>query len=187
MNAFKAELTDHQELFGRLDRCETAIDEAMGSIVSSFKSGGKLLIAGNGGSAADAQHIAGEFIGRFKFDRPPLPAIALTTDSSVLTCIGNDYGFDDVFVRQVHALASSDDILLVISTSGNSKNLLDCVEVARKKGVTVVFFGGKDGGTLKSLSDISIVVPSQVTARIQEAHIFIAHYICGQVEKELFG
>ncbi|MBI5238279.1 MAG: D-sedoheptulose 7-phosphate isomerase [Deltaproteobacteria bacterium] len=155
-------------------------------IVESFKSGGKLLLAGNGGSAADAQHIAAEFINRFEIERPPLPALAITTDTSNITSIGNDYSFDQVFSKQVRALGRENDVLLAISTSGNSANIIKAVDAARSIGIKVIALSGKDGGRLASMSDIVLNVESKTTARIQEVHITIGHIICELVDHMLF-
>lgn len=161
---------------------ETVSDVAT-EIIVRFKEGGRLLIAGNGGSAADAQHFAGEFQGHYKKDRASLPAIALNTDTSTLTAIGNDYSFHDVFSRQVHSLGQADDIFLAFSTSGNSKNILHALETANEKGMVTVSFLGKDGGAAKELSDYAIVVPSDNTPRIQEVHTLFLHEITEEVEK----
>ncbi|MFC1868006.1 SIS domain-containing protein [Thermodesulfobacteriota bacterium] len=155
-------------------------------IVLAFTNDHKLLLCGNGGSAADAQHIAAEFINRFELERPPLPAIALTTDTSVITCIGNDYSFNDVFAKQVKALGVEGDILLAISCSGNSPNVLFAVEAARNQGIYVVGLTGGDGGKLKGLSHSCMVVNSSSTARVQETHIFAGHIICKLVDYILF-
>ncbi len=154
-------------------------------IQRSLKDGGKILFFGNGGSAADSQHIAAEFIGRFKKERKSLPAIALTTDTSILTAIGNDYGFDKVFSRQVEGLAQKNDIVIGISTSGNSKNVIEGIKLAKKMGLKTISMTGCDGGELGKISDISVIVPSKVTARIQESHICIFHIICELVEENL--
>jgi D-sedoheptulose 7-phosphate isomerase len=154
--------------------------------VDAFKRGNKVLIAGNGGSAADAQHMAAEFVARFEFDRPGLPSIALTTDSSALTAIGNDYGFERLFSRQVEALGRPGDIFIGISTSGNSKNILKAMEVCVALGVTRVALCGA-GGKIKEMSDVVLAVPSTHTPRIQESHGLIMHIICGLCEAELFG
>lgn len=162
--------------------------EKMGDLITAcYKNKGKLLIAGNGGSAADAQHIAGEFVSRFMFDRPGLPAIALTTDTSILTAIGNDYGFEKLFSRQVEALAEKGDIFLAISTSGNSANILAGIERAKAGGLTVLGFTGGVGGKMKELCDLCFVSPSQETPHIQETHITVGHIICGYVEMNIFG
>lgn len=155
--------------------------------VESYRKSGKLLIAGNGGSAADAQHFAGELVSRFEFDRPPLAAIALTTDTSILTAIGNDYGYRDVFSRQILAHGLHGDIFVAISTSGNSGNILDAIVTARKIGLTVVGLSGQTGGEMKDLCDYCICAPSSSTPRIQECHLVIEHTICGYIEEAIFG
>jgi D-sedoheptulose 7-phosphate isomerase len=154
--------------------------------VHTFRSGKKLLVFGNGGSAADAQHIAGELVSRFKFDRPALPALSLVTDTSIITAIGNDADYSQIFARQVEALGQEGDIALAISTSGNSLNVLRGIEIARKKKLKTVAFTGKDGGKLAPLVDYALIVPSQETPRIQEVHLTLAHVLCEIVEKELF-
>ena len=155
-------------------------------VINTYKAGGKVLLIGNGGSAADAQHIAAEFIGRFKLERVGLPAIALTTDTSIITALANDYGYDTVFSRQLEALANDKDVLIAITTSGTSSNILKAIEVARSKNVKVIGLTGGDGGKLQDVADITIIVPSDNIPRIQEAHITIGHIICDLVEKELF-
>lgn len=152
--------------------------------LKSIQNGNKIILAGNGGSAADSQHIAAEFTGRFLRERQSLPAIALTTDTSALTAIGNDYGYDYVFSRQLSGLANKGDIFIGISTSGNSTNIIEAVKIAKSKEVTTIGLLGKSGGVLKGLVDYSIVIPSDVTARIQEMHILIGHIICEYVDKE---
>ena len=149
-----------------------------------LRQGGKILLAGNGGSAADAQHFASEIVGRFKKERKGYPAIALTTDSSILTAWSNDYGFDTIFSRQIEALGREGDIFFGISTSGNSKNIIEAVKKAKELGVINVCLLGKDGGKLKDLTDFSVVVPSVNTPIIQECHIMLIHIICEEVEKQ---
>lgn len=155
-------------------------------VVKSFKAGGKLMLVGNGGSAADSQHIAAEFINRFEIERPPLPALALTTDSSDLTSIGNDYSFDQIFSKQVRALGRKGDVLLAISTSGNSANVMKAVETARSMGIKTVALTGKDGGKLAGAADLLLNVEAKKTARIQEVHITICHILCELVDNMLF-
>ena len=162
------------------------IQETAESIAGCFKSGGKLLIAGNGGSAADAQHLAAEFVNRFEIERPPLPALALTTDTSNITSIGNDYSFDQIFSKQVRALGKENDILLAISTSGGSPNIIKAVDAARSMGIKVVALTGKGGGTLADKADIVLNVDSKTTARIQEVHITVCHILCELVDNMLF-
>ncbi len=155
-------------------------------IVQAFTNDRKLMLCGNGGSAADAQHIAAEFINRFEFERPPLPAIALTTDSSIITSIGNDYSFNDIFSKQVKAIGVEGDILMAISTSGNSANILSAVKAAKDMGIYVAGLAGNDGGKLKGLVDSCLIVNSTSTARIQESHILAGHIICKLVDYILF-
>ncbi len=147
----------------------------------------KTILAGNGGSAADAQHIAAELVGRYGFDRPSIPSLALTTDTSNLTAIGNDYGYDQVFSRQLAGMGQKGDIFFGISTSGNSQNIINAFEVAKEKGITTVALVGRDGGKMGAMADIALIVPSDSTPRIQESHILIGHIICDIIEKEVFG
>lgn len=153
----------------------------------TYLHGGKILIAGNGGSAADAQHMAGELVSRFYFDRPPLNALALTTDSSVITAIGNDYGYDQTFARQVNGLGNKGDVFVAISTSGRSKNILMALKEAHKKGINSIGLTGESGGEMGADCDVLLKVPSSSTPRIQEIHIFFIHTICGFIEEELFS
>jgi D-sedoheptulose 7-phosphate isomerase len=155
--------------------------------VELYRNGKKTLLAGNGGSAADAQHIAAELVGRYGFDRPSIPSIALTTDTSNLTAIGNDYGYDKVFSRQMEGMGSEGDLFIGISTSGNSVNIINAITAAKAKGVKTVALVGRDGGEMARIADFAIIVPSNDTPRIQESHILIGHMICDIIEKELFG
>ena len=155
-------------------------------IALAFTSDRKLLLCGNGGSAADAQHIAAEFVNRYVLERPPLPALALTTDTSILTSVGNDYSFEETFSKQVKALGMKGDVLLALSTSGNSPNVLMAVKTAKKQGILTVGLTGGDGGELADLTEISLVVKSHKTARIQETHILVGHIICELVDYILF-
>lgn len=164
-----------------------AMIAAVDAITHAFKNGGKVILFGNGGSAADSQHIAAEFIGRFQKERRSLPAIALTTDTSALTALGNDYGFDVVFARQLEGLGRKGDVAVGISTSGNSPNVVEAFKKAADMGITRIAMTGEGGGKLAALADIKICVPSKVTARIQESHICIAHCICELVEKNFCG
>lgn len=182
---FLSNLTSHQALMAELSALDTTITDAGDVLAALLGAGGKLLFCGNGGSAADCQHLAAELTGRFMKDRRPLAGLALSTDSSALTCIGNDYSFDDVFARQVHALGRPGDALLAISTSGQSPNVIKAVQAAREIGIYTVGLLGRDGGPLRSLCDAAIVVPGQVTARIQEAHLLIGHTLCGLIESGL--
>ncbi|WP_295648308.1 D-sedoheptulose 7-phosphate isomerase [uncultured Mucilaginibacter sp.] len=158
------------------------ISDACKLILECIKNGNKVLLFGNGGSAGDAQHIAAEFTGRFVKERRSLPAIALTTDTSALTAIGNDYGFERVFERQVEGLANKGDVLIGISTSGNSVNVIKALDLGKKLGCKTIGLSGRDGGKMNDHCDINLVVPSQTTARIQEMHILIGHIICGAVD-----
>jgi D-sedoheptulose 7-phosphate isomerase len=164
------------------------LEGAIDLVADALGGGRKVLLFGNGGSAADAQHIAAEFVGRFLRERRPLPAIALTTDTSALTAIGNDYGYDDVFARQVRALGRSGDVAVAISTSGRSPNVLRAVEAARELGLRTIGLTGGDGGTLAGMVDVSLrVSASKLSARIQETHILVGHVICELVDRRLFG
>jgi len=162
------------------------IEDAVEAIIKSYQNNGKVLLCGNGGSAADAQHIAAEFSGRFYFDREPLNAEALHTNTSFLTAVANDYGYDDVYARMIKASGNKGDILIALSTSGNSGNILKAIESAKNKGMFVIGFTGESGGKMKNLCNCLLNVPSSDTPRIQEAHITIAHIICDFVEKALF-
>jgi D-sedoheptulose 7-phosphate isomerase len=155
--------------------------------VALYKTDKKTILAGNGGSAADAQHIAAELVGRYGFDRPSIPSLALTTDTSNLTAIGNDYGYDQVFSRQLEGMGQCGDIFIGISTSGNSTNIVKAFESAKKKGIKTVALVGRDGGLMAKMADMSIVVPSDSTPRIQESHILIGHILCDIIEKEIFA
>jgi D-sedoheptulose 7-phosphate isomerase len=154
-------------------------------IANSLKSSGTIFWCGNGGSAADSQHIAAEFVGRFKKDRRPLRSIALTTDTSVLTCVANDYSYEEIFSRQLNALGRDGDVLVAITTSGQSENIKQALIQARKMGIKTIGLLGKNGGICKDYSDVSLIVPSDTTARIQEAHILIEHLLCELVEQKL--
>jgi D-sedoheptulose 7-phosphate isomerase len=161
--------------------------EVAQACVDVYRKGKKILIAGNGGSAADAQHFAAELVGRYGFDRPSLPSIALTTDSSNLTAIGNDYGYEYVFSRQLEGLGQEGDMFIGISTSGNSQNVINAFISAKDRGITTVALVGRDGGKMASMADYAIIVPSSATPRIQESHLLIEHMICDIIEKEIFG
>lgn len=165
----------------------TLIKNASLEVIKAYKNGNKTLLAGNGGSAADAQHIAGEFVSRFYFDRPGIASIALTTDTSILTAIGNDYGYENLFARQVQAQGVKGDVFIGISTSGNSKNILKALELCKQKEIISIGLSGASGGAMNELCDYCIKVPSTCTPRIQEAHILIGHIICAIIEEELFG
>ena len=163
------------------------VEKVSSVIIDAYKNGKKTLLAGNGGSAADAQHIAGELVARFYFDRPGLPSIALTTDSSVMTAIGNDYGYERLFARQVQALGNEGDVFIGISTSGNSPNIIKALEACKEKSIITIGLTGMNGGKMAQMCDFCIKVPSNETPRIQEVHILVGHIICCIVEEELFG
>ncbi|EAK8553634.1 D-sedoheptulose 7-phosphate isomerase [Campylobacter jejuni] len=165
----------------------TLIKNASLEVIKAYKNGNKTLLAGNGGSAADAQHIAGEFVSRFYFDRPGIASIALSTDTSILTAISNDYGYENLFARQVQAQGVKGDVFIGISTSGNSKNILKALELCKQKEIISIGLSGANGGAMNELCDYCIKAPSTCTPRIQETHILIGHIICAIVEEELFG
>ena len=164
-----------------------SLHEIADECIAAFRRGNRVLLAGNGGSAADAQHIAAEFVGRYAFDRPGLPAIAFTTDTSMLTAIGNDYGFDQIFCRQLEANGRKGDVFIGISTSGSSSNVTAALQRARELDIITIGLTGQGGGEMQSLCDYCIQVPSMSTPRIQESHIMLAHIICDLVENTLFG
>ena len=163
------------------------IEKVAQKCVALYRGNKKTILAGNGGSAADAQHIAAELVGRYGFDRPSLPSLALTTDTSNLTAIGNDYGYDQVFSRQLEGMGQEGDVFIGISTSGNSVNIIKAFESAKQKGIFTVALTGRDGGEMGKLADIALIVPSDSTPRIQESHILIGHIICDIIEKEIFA
>lgn len=163
------------------------IEKAALMVTEAYQSGFKTLLAGNGGSAADAQHIAGEFVSRFYFDRPGIPSIALSTDTSIMTAIGNDYGFERLFSRQVQAQGQRGDVFIGITTSGNSTNIVEALSACKEKGIKSIILTGASGGKTADLCDLCIKVPSMETPRIQESHILIGHIICCIVEESLFG
>ena len=163
------------------------IVKASQMIIDAYRAGNKVLLIGNGGSAADAQHIASELVGRFQMERKALPAIALTTDTSTLTSLANDYGYDTIFSRQLEALASAGDVLIAITTSGASENILKAIETAHSQGVIVIALTGEKGKQLEDTTELTIRIPSANTQRIQEAHITIGHIVCHLVEEELFN
>lgn len=185
--SFETLLQDHLDCLQQLSQLQPAIDLAVVSMRQTLARQGRILICGNGGSAADAQHFAAELVGRFEAERPALGAIALTTDSSIVTALANDYAFEHVFARQVEALGRPGDLLLAISTSGNSPNVLKAVKVARSRELKTVGLLGQQGGALKHAVDIEVTVNHRVTARIQEAHSFILHYWAGVLEAGICG
>jgi len=165
----------------------TQLEIVSKACVDVYKAKKKTILAGNGGSAADAQHIAAELVGRYGFDRPSIPSLALTTDTSNLTAIGNDYGYDAVFSRQLEGMGQEGDLFIGISSSGNSQNVINAFKSAKSMGVKTVALVGRDGGEMAKLADHVLLIPSNVTARIQECHILVGHIICDIIEKELFG
>lgn len=182
------QLQEHVAVIKRLETdCSERIARIADRLVETLKIGNKLLIMGNGGSAADAQHFAAEIVGRFAMERPGLPAIALSTDTSAITAIGNDYGFDRIFSRQVEALAAPGDALIGISTSGNSPNVQKALETGRQAGCSTIGLLGKDGGAIAPLCDLALIVPADATPRIQEGHITVIHILCDLIEQCLFG
>jgi len=184
----RLQLRSHCEVMAAVERDLTpAIESAVSLLVGAFRSGNKVLVMGNGGSAADAQHFVAEIVGRFKLERRALPALALTTDSSILTAIGNDYGFESIFSRQVEAHGAAGDVVVGISTSGHSPNVKLALQRAAAAGCRTVALLGKDGGTIKDVAELSIIVPSDDTPRVQEGHITIIHILCDLMEKELFA
>jgi D-sedoheptulose 7-phosphate isomerase len=180
-------LAQHTDVVASLAPLVPRIEDAAARLVSCLEDGGKILWMGNGGSAADAQHMAAEIVGRFVKERPGLPSLALTVDSSILTAVGNDYGYDEVFARQIQALADPGDVVMAISTSGNSGNVLRGVEAAREMGAFSIGLTGGDGGKMAGAVDILLAVPSTVTARIQEAHILIEHILCEAIDEKFSG
>ncbi len=168
------------------DETMAIFSQAAEHVVSCYKKGGRLYIAGNGGSAADSQHLAAEFVSKLARDRNPLPAEALTTDSSILTAIGNDYGFEHVFSRQLSGKLQSNDVFLGITTSGQSPNILKALQECRGKGIKTIVFTGRDGGRAKDLADYCVIAPGKMTSTIQEVHILLAHSLCESVESSLF-
>lgn len=178
----KSELEGHLATIKATFALEADIKKACETAVATLKAGGKILLCGNGGSAADAQHIAAELTGRYKTERGALAGIALTTDTSALTAIGNDYGYEFVFSRQLEALGREGDLLIAISTSGNSGNVVKALELARKIGIKTIGLSGRTGGTMNELCELNLVVPSNDTPRIQEMHIMIGHIICQAID-----
>ncbi|MFK5881571.1 MAG: D-sedoheptulose 7-phosphate isomerase [Sulfurospirillum sp.] len=186
MQMVQGEMESHKETIEKtIEELQNHIYTACIVASETINNGGKILLFGNGGSAADAQHIAAELSGRYKIERRGLPGIALTTDTSVLTAVGNDYGYDRVFDRQVEALAREGDLLIGISTSGNSKNVLRALSLGRNIGCKTIGLSGKDGGAMHDFCDVNIVVPSDDTPRIQEMHIMIGHIICQAIDDAL--
>lgn len=189
MNQFIAQqLDEHIAVMQSIQNTIQPVIRQVGErLIQTLAIGNKLLIMGNGGSAADAQHFAGEIVSRYRMERPGLPAIALSTDTSILTAIGNDYGFDRIFSRQVEALASPGDAVIGLSTSGNSPNVAKALEVAKAAGCSTIGLLGRDGGSIKDLCDLPPIIPCQDTPRVQEGHITVIHILCDLIEQGLFG
>lgn len=182
---FSQNLAEHAVVVERMNEVSESVQRAARILAETVLSGGKVMLCGNGGSAADSQHIAAEFVGRFIDDREPIAALALTTDSSALTCIGNDYSYDTIFSRQVLGLGQRGDCLVGISTSGNSRNVIRAVDAAKQTGIKTVGLLGRSGGDIADMCDVSIIIPSDSTARIQEMHILIGHTLVGIVENQI--
>ena len=187
VNDIKSTFEHISQNFTKLQDKASVIEEISQLWIDALKQGKKVIFCGNGGSAADSQHLSAELMGRYKIDRSPMPAMSLTVDTSALTAIGNDYGYDKVFSRQLQGIGNAGDVLVGISTSGNSKNVIDAFNVAKDKGIKTVAFTGELGGKMKEIADICLNVPSNATNHIQEMHIACGHMICGIVENHFFG
>jgi D-sedoheptulose 7-phosphate isomerase len=190
MERIKNQIRESINLKKKILNSESIIEiimESARTCISSLKNGNKILLAGNGGSAADAQHIAGELVNRFNFNRPGLPAIALTTDSSVITSIANDYGFETIFSRQIYSIGNKNDVFIAISTSGSSPNIVNALKAAREMDIKTIGLTGTKGTSMTDLCDYCIIIPSTDTPRIQEAHILTGHIICSVIENDIFG
>ena len=180
--SYQNALQRHFDTFNKLDQLQPDVELLADQIEECFKKGGKLIFMGNGGSAADSQHLAAEFVVRYKAERQPLAAISLTVDTSILTAHSNDYSFSSVFTRQIQALAKADDLIIGISTSGNSENIIDAIEAAKQIGCKSWAWTGAAGGKLNTIADHLIRIPADETARIQEAHIFVGHWLCEEMD-----
>ncbi len=183
----KAEFKNISDNFKKLQSLSPQVEAVASLCVNTLKNGNKIMFCGNGGSAADAQHLAAELVGRYKINRPAMNALALTVDTSILTAIGNDYGYDTVFERQVEGLGKKGDVLIGLSTSGNSKNMLLAFDMAARKGIKTVAMTGNCGGKMKQRADYAINVPSEAANNIQEMHLAVGHLLCGVIEKEFNG
>lgn len=187
VNLIESSIDEIKNNFEMLKKSSAAIQKIADEWILALAKGNKIIFCGNGGSAADSQHLAAGLMGRYKIDRNPMPAISLTTDTSALTAIGNDYGYEKVFSRPLRGIGNEGDVLVGISTSGNSKNILDAFEVAKSKGIKTIAFTGQSGGQMIKAADITLNVPSNITNNIQEMHIASGHIICGLVESHFFG
>ena len=185
-NIIKNMIQESAETAKLCEALSPKIEKAAKLVANAFNNKKKILLAGNGGSSSQASHIAAEFVGRYKLERKGMPAIALTADMAAITAISNDYGFEAVFERQIESLANEGDVLIVLSTSGNSANIIKAVEKAKKMNIHVIALLGKDGGKMKNISNVEIIVPSNNTPRIQESHLMILHIICELVDNQLF-
>ena len=182
---FESNIDQHHNTVESLRSMDVLVGRAASILTDCVNQGGKILLCGNGGSAADSQHLAAELTGRFLKDRRPLPALALSTDTSAITCISNDYSFEEIFARQLRAIGNAQDVLMAISTSGNSKNVIRAAEEARAKNIKIIGLLGRSGGALNELCNVSLIVQSENTARIQECHILIGHTLCELIETNL--
>jgi D-sedoheptulose 7-phosphate isomerase len=187
LDIVRAQLIEHAETIERLHELAPLISDLAGRIIKCLEAGGKVLFFGNGGSAADAQHLAAEFVVRFRLNRKALPAIALTTDTSILTACGNDFGFDTIYARQIEALANKEDVVIGISTSGNSPNVIAALSAAKSKGSLTVTFTGQKSNKCSDIADLAFQAPSSVTARIQECHLLAGHIICELIDEHFAG
>ena len=184
----RAEIESHIKIAQEFMQSQTETIEKIAQVmIEALRGGGKILLCGNGGSAADSQHFAAEMVGRFKINRPAIPAVALSTDTSVLTCVANDFSFEEIFSRQVEALAAPGDVCVGISTSGSSPNVLAAIKVAKEKGLKTVGFTKTGGEKLMEMCDVTLLVPADTTDRIQEYHELAIHIICGLIEQSLYG
>lgn len=176
-----------EEIFGVIKKLTPKICEIVDICVKAIKNGNKIIFCGNGGSASQSQHLCAELVGRYKLEREPMNSISLTVDTSNLTAIGNDYGFENIFSRQLKGVGIKGDVIIGLSTSGNSKNVLNAFDVAKEKGITTVALLGRDGGEMSKVADYSLIVPAKTSAHIQECHLAIGHLICDLIEKEIYG
>lgn len=182
-----SELSEISQNFVKMQDLAPQIEKTAQACFEAIKNGYKILLCGNGGSAADAQHFAAEIVGRYRLNRPAMNAVALTVDTSILTAVGNDYGYDTVFERQVEGLGQKGDVLISFSTSGNSKNCILAMKMAQKKGLLNVAITGQSGGEMKGLADFALCVPSSMTNHIQPMHLVITHFLCGFIEEKMYG
>jgi D-sedoheptulose 7-phosphate isomerase len=185
LSTFGESLTSARELFAKIAVLEAEVEKAAAVLLRALREGRRLLLCGNGGSASEAQHLAAELVGRYRLDRRALPAIALTADGALLTCLGNDFAFEEIFARQIEALGSPGDVLIVFTTSGNSSNVQRAVEVARQRGMVTIALLGRSGGRLRGCADFELIVPHDETARIQEAHLFLLHALMDEIENSM--